>query len=382
MSNAARALACVRHLSMVGNLRRSIPPCRRARAFASTARSSAAAGATASPPFSPGSLFREYLELSRRNIGQGFLERTHCALAVEIIRSRTHDPAFTVRDLEEGAAQVVQHTSALLQARKYHDVADLCVRGPGRDARGIATDLGKFGFSPDGGSGAGPGPGNLTCDVAGPGNLEAMFFLLGAGCEQKEVRPYGLGESISHYNDRWKKLLEESRERIGGLAPPVEWLMAAGPGLLMSENVSVLAVVNVPCEVELVVSQNHRDIGREIMREDLAAFFERRAAESQIWEGARAVMMDEIWLDVDAFISHIQPNTLDQNHSRAARVLLEGTIRDSDLTWRILNFDLGVCRFNSLGPGLDELSTVLGLSDYTNPNPTLPKCTFGNHSDF
>ena len=93
-------------------------------------------------------------------------------------------------------------------------------------------------------------------------------------------------------------------------------------------------------------------------------------------------VMDEIWLDVDAFISHIQPNTLDQNHSRAARVLLEGTIRDSDLTWRILNFDLGVCRFNSLGPGLDELSTVLGLSDYTNPNPTLPKCTFGNHSDF
>ena len=57
--------------------------------------------------------------------------------------------------------------------------------------------------------------------------------------------------------------------------------------------------------------------------------------------------------------------------SRAARVLLEGSIGGSDsaLTWKIVNFDLGVCRFSSLGPGLDELSAEIGLSDYTSVYP-------------
>ena len=50
--------------------------------------------------------------------------------------------------------------------------------------------------------------------------------------------------------------------------------------------------------------------------------------------------------------------------SHTARVLLEGEIYGSSLQWKILNFDVGVLRFSSLGPGLDELSGEIGYSDY------------------
>ena len=58
-------------------------------------------------------------------------------------------------------------------------------------------------------------------------------------------------------------------------------LVNSGHGL-MSEQISLLAVVNVPCTTELVVSPSSREIGREFMRKDLATFFERRAMESSL----------------------------------------------------------------------------------------------------
>ena len=479
------------------------PPCRM-RAFASAAR----------PP-SGKSLLREFLALGRRNYG--FNDRVNCTMGVEMIRSRTQDPAFTISDVEEGAAQVVQHTSELLQARRYQDVSELCVRGPGRDARGIANDLAKFGFFPD------DSTSTLTCDVDGPGHLEGLYFLIGEGCEHKEVRPYGFKEAMEHYDNQWNVSLETSLERVGGN------LMSGFLDLgrrLMSEQISLLAVVNVEACTSLTVSKSHREIGREFMRKDVAAFFERRAAENRenvegggrgAAESACSVMnayldtidampydrlMDWIknnfekidddaidWkiklvgdntrekrmetylhypelhadflflrfasehgllkpttngaespfdtenIDIDTFafkfpygIGDSDPmfqilhhrrrhwfirvfnafrwqhkhrlKTFDASrdeewrhagdeyfplpthgykvtagkagkettNSRAARVLLEGTIRNRDLTWKILNFDLGVCRFNSFGPGLDELSALLRMSDYTYPN--------------
>ena len=308
------------HLSRTA-FKANVTPTNLARTFA----------ARADPSDYPGndlaSFFRSFLDVrsSVLNGGDSWAHNLYTSFALEVVKSRI-GKEYTLPELLEGTPLVLHHVTELINAYEYQELADLCVRGPGRDAVSIERAVASYGLLPAKVGGTGTGTGTeqqvLTCEITGPAVLEALQFDF-EGWENKSLHP-PLNTTIIN------ELTRVATDNVRGLSQ--EFGLVGLGEHMMESDLCVMAAIHIPATICMLSKQ--------------------RPSTDDIHDGEQAVPPEEGEEgEEEAVLVDQTEDECFTHESEGCRLILQSDVMDDNtLHWKLIHVDMGVLRFQDVEP--------------------------------